>query len=63
MDELYDDLTAKLDSLHMQGILESREWMSTDFIYIFIIDMPLQANFVVVSPNHLKGVIDTSEPS
>jgi hypothetical protein len=26
MDELYDDWTAKLDSFHMQRILDAREW-------------------------------------
>jgi hypothetical protein len=37
MNELYDDLAAKLDSLHMQGFLEAREWRSTTFVYIFIV--------------------------
>jgi hypothetical protein len=40
MNELYDDLTAKLDSLHIQRILDTREWWrSTCFVYIFIVDM------------------------
>jgi hypothetical protein len=33
MDELYDDLAGELDSLHVQGFLEAKEWRSTDFIY------------------------------
>jgi hypothetical protein len=40
MDELYDELAAtELDSLHMQRILKVREWRSTDFVYIFVVDV------------------------
>jgi hypothetical protein len=33
MDELYDNLT-----IHLHEILDGREWRSTCFIYIFIVD-------------------------
>jgi hypothetical protein len=33
MNELYDDLATELDSMHVQKILEAREWTSTSFIY------------------------------
>jgi hypothetical protein len=35
---MHDDLAAELDSLHVQGILEAREWRSTGLVYIFIVD-------------------------
>jgi hypothetical protein len=38
MDELYDDLTAELDNLYVQRILETRERSSTSLVYIFIVD-------------------------
>jgi hypothetical protein len=41
MNELYDDLAAKLDSLHVHRILEAKEWRSTNFVYIFIIEIVL----------------------
>jgi hypothetical protein len=34
MDKLYNDLTGELDSMHVQGFLEAREWRSIGFIYI-----------------------------
>jgi hypothetical protein len=37
MNELHDDLAAELDSLHVQEILEAKEWRSTSFVYIFIV--------------------------
>jgi hypothetical protein len=41
MDELYDDSAVELDSSHMQKIMESSEWWSIDFVYIFIVDVSL----------------------
>jgi hypothetical protein len=41
MNELYDDLATKLDSLHVHRILEAKEWRSTNFVYIFIIEIVL----------------------
>jgi hypothetical protein len=38
MDELYNDLAAELNNLHVQGIPEARELRCTGFIYIFIVD-------------------------
>jgi hypothetical protein len=37
MDELYDELAAKLDRLYMKRILKVREWRSTDLVYIFVV--------------------------
>jgi hypothetical protein len=39
MDELYEDLTTELDRLYVHEILDNKEWRSTNFVYMFIIDM------------------------
>jgi hypothetical protein len=38
MNELYDDLAAELDSLHVQRTVEAKEYRCPGLVYIFIVD-------------------------
>jgi hypothetical protein len=57
MAELYDDLAVELDSFHVQGILEAREWRSTGFIYIFIVDSTHNKHIFQYLDMHLDIIV------